>query len=308
MRVLVIGGSRFIGPRIVRALVDAGHEVTCLSRGKSGSPPEGARHVRADASKEDGFREALAGMELDWAVDTCLGSKNLPWALDALQGRVSHYIHTGSVGVYAPAFTLPVDEDYRPEPVPKITFVEKRAQDDVCFRFAEERGTPVTSLRLSNVLGEGLAPLDCWGARNLGFYRRLMRNEPVTIPNDGRALLCPVYVGDVADAFVLALGREETFGRAYNVPGRHFITLTGYVEALKDIFGSNSAIDYLPLEELLARELPKKTIDEFGARFLCEHCAPSMARARKELGYEPKVGVHEMLERSIDWLRHTGAL
>ncbi len=308
MHVLVVGGSRFIGPRIVRALMRAGHEVGCLARGKSGWPPEGARDLKAGASREDEFRAALASVELDWAIETCLGSKNLPWALDALQGRVSHYIHTGSVGVYAPAFKLPVEEDYRPEPVQKVTFVEKRAQDDVCFEFAKEHGMPVTSLRLSNVIGEGLAPLDCWGARSLGFFRRLTRNEPVTIPNGGRALLCPVYVGDVADAFVLALGRKEAFGRAYNVSGRHFVTLTGYVETLKDIFGSSSRVEYLPLEELLARELPKKTIDEFGARFLCEHCAPSMERARKELGYEPKVGVRKMLERSIDWLRSTGAL
>ncbi len=206
MRVLVIGGSRFIGPRIVRALMRAGHEVTCLSRGKSGSPPEGARHIRADASKEKEFREALAGVKADWAVDTCLRSKNLPWTLDALDGRISHYIHTGSVGVYAPAFTLPVEEDYSPPPVPKVTFVEKRAQDDVCFSFARERGMPVTSLRPGNVLGEGRPPLDGWGSRNVGFFRRLLRNESVTVPNDGRALLCPVYVGDVAEAFVRAPG------------------------------------------------------------------------------------------------------
>ncbi len=308
MRVLVIGGSRFIGPRIVRALLGAGHEVTCLSRGKSGSPPEGARHARADASKEKELREALAGIDVDWALDTCLGSRNLPWALSALEGRVSHYIHTGSVGVYAPAFTLPVDEDYRPEPVPKVTFVEKRAQDDVCFRFAEERGMPATSLRLGNVLGEGMAPLDCWGWRNPGFFRRLLGNDPVTVPNGGRALLCPVYVGDVADAFARAFGREVTFGRAYNIAGRRFITLTGYVEVLKNILGSSSPLKYLPLEELLERELPRGTINEGGARFLCEHCAPSIERARKNLGYEPKVGIRETLERSIAWLRRTGVL
>ena len=110
MRILVIGGTRFVGRHIVDAALRRGHDVTLLHRGRSGDDlfPE-AEHLHAD---RDGDLALLAGRELDATIDS-LGLPACPGALaaDALGGRGGRYLVISSTSVYAEPDGPGFDED-----------------------------------------------------------------------------------------------------------------------------------------------------------------------------------------------------
>jgi len=98
MRLLVLGGTAFLGHTVARQALDAGHEVTCAARGVSGEPPAGAELVRVDRDVDDGL-VPLAGRTFDAMVDVSSRPGQVRRAVAALAGRVGHvtYVSTGSV-------------------------------------------------------------------------------------------------------------------------------------------------------------------------------------------------------------------
>ena len=102
MRVLILGGTRFVGPRLAVALQRAGASVTLLHRGETGAPVPGTRQVVGDRSLPDGLA-GLADERFDAVVD--LSAYFSDWtraAIDSLAGRVGHYVFISSGAVYRP--------------------------------------------------------------------------------------------------------------------------------------------------------------------------------------------------------------
>ncbi|WP_413316258.1 reductase [Agrococcus sp. 1P02AA] len=94
-RVLVLGGTRWLGRRIAQAHLDRGAEVTCLARGLEGAPPAGARHAVGDRDAADAYA-ALAG-DWDEIVDVTRLPQHAQGALDALADRAGHWTFVSSV-------------------------------------------------------------------------------------------------------------------------------------------------------------------------------------------------------------------
>ena len=97
MRILILGGTVFLGRAIARAAVAAGHDVTCAARGSSGEPVDGVRFVRVDRDDPDGL-SPLDGT-YDAMVDVARKPSHVRHAAAALAGRVGHvtFVSTGSV-------------------------------------------------------------------------------------------------------------------------------------------------------------------------------------------------------------------
>jgi nucleoside-diphosphate-sugar epimerase len=110
MRILVLGGTAWLGGRIVSAAVGAGHEVTALARGEAGSVPDGARFVRADRDATDAFA-ALGDETWDAVVDVSRQPGQVRRAVEALGDRTGHWVFVSSASVYADATTVGDDED-----------------------------------------------------------------------------------------------------------------------------------------------------------------------------------------------------
>lgn len=101
MRLLVLGGTRFLGKAVAADAVARGHHVTCAARGESGPVPEGATLVRVDRDADDGLAP-LAGSTFDAVVD--VATISYPWvaaALKALAADVGHWTFVSSINVYA---------------------------------------------------------------------------------------------------------------------------------------------------------------------------------------------------------------
>jgi nucleoside-diphosphate-sugar epimerase len=100
MRLLVLGGTAWLGHRIASTALDRGHRVSVLARGESGSPPEGASLVRADRTAPGAYDE-VAGQDWDAVVDVARQPGQVRSALAALSGRTRHWGFVSSCSVYA---------------------------------------------------------------------------------------------------------------------------------------------------------------------------------------------------------------
>lgn len=101
MRLLVLGGTIFVGYAVAAEAVARGHDVVCAARGESGSVPAGAALVKVDRDADDGLAP-LAGESFDAAVD--VAPLSYPWvdrALRALGPRVRHWTFVSTINVYA---------------------------------------------------------------------------------------------------------------------------------------------------------------------------------------------------------------
>src|SRR5215467_8214090 len=99
MRLLVLGGTAFLGRAIARAALDSGHHVTCAARGVTGRPPEGVDLVRVDRSAAGAY--APVGCDFDAVVDVSNRPSHVRAALSALANRVDHWLYVSSVSVYS---------------------------------------------------------------------------------------------------------------------------------------------------------------------------------------------------------------
>lgn len=99
MKLLILGGTVFLGRAIARHAVAAGHDVTCATRGASGEPPPGTTFVRIDRTVPEGMSN-LEGT-YDAVIDVARQPTQVRHALAALDGRVGHWSFVSSCSVYA---------------------------------------------------------------------------------------------------------------------------------------------------------------------------------------------------------------
>lgn len=107
-RVLILGGTGWLGREIAQAAVTRGAEVTCLARGQSGPPPGGVRWVQADRLDPDAY-EALHG-DFDEVVEIAYGADLVGPAVEALADRAAHWTLISTVSVYRDTGTPHADE------------------------------------------------------------------------------------------------------------------------------------------------------------------------------------------------------
>ena len=311
MKILVIGGTRFLGLYITKALLKRKYQVVLINRGtkyRLADDNKDAIRINCDKNNYEKLKEIIISEAPDVIIDTILQADDLKILIPKLLNlkKLKSFIHCGSVGVYAPAERLPSLEDDKLELLPAIRFNYKLEQDNVLMDMHQKYSFPAVTLRITNVYGVGDIPLDIWGARNPKYFQRLKDNKPITIPDNGMALLQPGYVEDLAEAFVLVAEEQKCVGEIFNVASHRSITLNKYVRMHKEILKSKSEINYMPKEGILNKYLSENKVHERGLIFLCEHMCVDFSKIRRYCGYMPKMGMKEGFEKNIRWLFEIG--
>jgi len=292
MDVLVIGGSRFMGRRLTFRLLAAGHRVTLLNRGLAADPfRQAVRRLRADRHGPS-FADALKGLRFDAAVDfQAFSAADARSAVDALRGRLGHYVAVSSGQVYlvrqggdsTPPWT---EEDY-PGPLTAepehpddhgewLYGVGKRAMEDVLREACAREAFPATVLRLPIVEGEGDP------SRRLESYIwRLLDGGPLLLPDAG-TLVRHVYAGDVARSIGDILGAPRTFGEAYNLCQDEMPTLQEFIELLGDILGASGPVIPTTRARLVAHGLDPRAVSPFSTPWMS---LLDPAKAQRDLGF-----------------------
>jgi len=307
MKILVIGGTRFLGRHVVSDLARRGHRVTVMNRGRNEPHPEAAGAIVCDKSDRETFGRVLRQQRWDAVIDTVLDDADLAFAVEVLAGRVGHFIHTGSIGVYAPCRRIPACEsDPLAEHDAIYNFNPKLRQEHVLQRAHLERRFPATILRMSMIYGPGDIPLDGWGGRRKEFFHRLRDGEVIPLPHMGLALIHPGDVRDLARAFGDALKEPRSIGQVYNIAGERALCMRDYVAALAAAMGVEAKLEFTSPEDIL-RRFPQWTTPR-GLLFSCEHMCCDVTKARRELRWRPVVPLEVGLAENVAWMRQQGLL
>jgi len=299
MKVIVFGGTGWVGHSIANAFASAGDDVTVCSRGRKSDYidgiSEGVRRVQADKSDGEDVRRVLAD-GFDVVVDSVPSEKTIDHVA-AHAGGIARYIHCSSTGAYAPLPAVPGDEtmpytDYRGG------WRQKAVVDGKALRLHASDGFPAAVIRPTYITGPGMRPLDNLGGRREDFIPDILAGKVIDLPGDGRALLQPVHVKGLAEAFVLAAKADRAVGEVYNVTSAKAVTLTRYVELNAEALGREARVNLVPLDEMLARY---PDADEIGMRFLAEHMCYDISKARAQLGWEPGGTAEEAIIETARW-------
>lgn len=229
MRVLVIGGTGYIGGHIAGRLRTCGFDVTVFSRGRT-EPPEltgievihGDRHVPEDL-------KAAARLGFDAVVDGCAYRRQETQAvIDAFSGRISRFVHISSVSANRLTSGFPLSENDPLVTDPSKGYGYEKAECERALHQAHAKSDfPYVSIRPVVVFG----PRDRISRENY-YLKRLLAGDTIILPDGGRTLACGVFVQDVADAVAGAIVSETASGHAYHLMMRERITLAEHVASL----------------------------------------------------------------------------
>ena len=309
MRVVILGGSGHVGTYLVPRLVEAGHQVTNVSRGERAPYQqhhawEEVQPVTLDrrAAEETGtFGRTIRNLKPDVVIDMiCFKVDSARWLVDALRGDVQHLLHCGTIWIHGPSAIVPTTEEQPRRPFGEYG-CQKAAIEQYLLDEARRSGFPVTILHPGHIVGPGWMPVNPAGNFNPTVFLRLARGEEITLPNGGMETVHHVHADDVAQAFMCALAyRSLALGESFHVVSTAALTLRGYAEAVSAWFGRPTALRFLPWEEW------RLTVSEEDAAATWDHIAHSpncsIAKAQRLLAYAPRYSSLQAVEAALTWL------
>lgn len=308
-RVVIIGGSGHVGTYLVPRLVAAGFDVVNVSRGaRSPYQPHGAwsrvptvEIDRTDAEAAGDFGAQIAALEPDVVIDMiCFTLESAQHLVDALRGRIQHFLHCGTIWTHGPSVEVPTTEMQPRRPFGEYG-IQKALIEEYLLDEARRNGFPATALHPGHIVGPGWSPLNPAGHFNNAVFSTLAQGRELALPNFGLETVHHVHADDVAQSFMQAITyRSAAVGEGFHVVSPAAVTLRGYAETVAGWFGREANLRFLPWEEW------KTTVSEDEARATWDHIAHSpncsIAKAARLLDYRPRYTSFQAVYEAVQWL------
>jgi nucleoside-diphosphate-sugar epimerase len=257
-RVVVIGGTGHIGTFLTPRLVEAGYHAINVSRSlRQPYRPHGiwykVQQVTLDRASEEAsgtFGNRIADLEPDAVIDlTCYTLESARGLVEALRGKVQHFLHCGTIWVHGPSIEVPVTEEQPRRPLGDYG-CRKAAIEAYLLTEARVKGFPATILHPGHLVGPGWVPLNPAANFNPHVFADLAKGNEVRMPNLGRETVHHVHADDVAQAFVKSLANwAAAIGECFHVVSPAALTLSGYADSVAAWFGQEARMRFLPWEE-----------------------------------------------------------
>ncbi|MBZ0263091.1 SDR family oxidoreductase [bacterium] len=304
-RVVVTGGSGFLGSHLIDRLIEQGHEVICLDNFFTGSK-DNIRHLldndHFELIRHDVIEPIL--LEGDWIFNLACPASPLHYQYNAvktiktsvigtinmlgLAKRVHARILQASTSeVYGDPLQHPQKEEYwgNVNPIGKRSCYDegKRAAECLMMDYHRMNNVDIRIVRIFNTFGPRMAVADGRVVSNI--IVQALRDQPITIYGDGSQTRSFCYVDDLIDG-ILRLMEHPTETRPVNIGNPHEFTILELAEAIHKILGKKMNIEYhdLPSDDPIRRQ-------------------PDISRAKEVLGWEPKVGLEDGLKATIDYFK-----
>ena len=285
MRILIMGGTRFIGVSLTKILVEQGHEVVLFNRGNKPAPVEGVQQIHGDRTDASQLKDKLSSEKFDAIFDNNGRelSDTQPLA-EIFKDKVQHFVYMSSAGVYLKSDQMPHIEGDAVDP--KSRHKGKHETES----YLTESGLPFTSIRPTYIYGaQNYNDLEAW------FFDRIVRDRPIPIPGNGMHITQFGHVKDLANAMALVLGNSQAVGQIYNVSGDRFVTFDGLARACAVAAGKS------PDNLQIIHYDPKKF--DFGKRkafpMRVQHFFASVNKAKTELNWQPEYDLISGLKDSF---------
>jgi 2'-hydroxyisoflavone reductase len=250
-RVLVIGGTLFIGRALVDQLLERGDEIVIMHRG-SGTPfGNRVGEIQCDRNDVAAVRAALAGRRFDVIYDNVYDwqrgttADQVTAAAVAAAEGLRRYVFTSTIAAYPAGGEYDEDAPLVPSDYPNPYGVQKAESERALFELQRRDGLPVTTLRPTFIYGPH-NPFD----REAFFWDRLLAGRPIVVPEDGLRTMQWVHVRDVARAAVLAASEDIAVGHAYNLASYPPVTQIEFVRMLAKIADRQPNLVHIPRERI----------------------------------------------------------
>lgn len=302
-KVVVTGGSGFIGSHVVDALTDAGHQVTIID------------HLVRPHRSDVGFEDVNL-MDLSSVLAATKSAEHIFHlaAVSNVNYAHKHPVYSTAVNVMGTAHILeaaringaqrvylastvwvyngapdgkPADETvpFYLEGAGHIYTSTKMAAEMLCRNYAQLYKVPFTILRYGIPYGprmreELLIPI---------FIKKALTGQPLTVSGKGEQYRNFVYVRDVANAHVLAM-RDQALNQTYNLEGTRKVTVLEVAEGIKKILGDTVKLEFVPARP-----------GDFGGKEVTAN------KARQELDWHPTVSFEDGLKQTVEWFRQKWA-
>ncbi len=322
----VTGVSGFTGGWLAKRLVERGYDVRGLVR-----DPEKAAHLRdlgvtllqGDLREKDSFAQAVKGTDVVFHVAAAYRQEGVPnnyfWEVNvegtrnlleaAKEAGVRRFVHTSTVGVQGEIANPPATEEapFNPGDVYQES---KKAGELLARKFFEENALPGVVVRPVGIYGPG-------DTRFLKIFR-FVYNGKFRMIGSGKVLYHLTFVDDLVQGIILAGEKEEAVGQVYTIGGPEFTTLEKLVELIAEVLDVPVPRKRLPvwpfwvaglLCEGICRPLRiEPPIYRRRLDFFTKDRAFDISKARRELGYEPKISLKTGLKITGNWYKQVGWL
>ena len=229
MRILIMGGTRFIGVYLTKVLVEQGHEVVLFNRGNKPAPIAGVAQINGDRKDAAQLKDKLAAESFDVVFDN--NGRELSDTqplVEIFKDRVQHFIYVSSAGVYLKSHQMPHREGDTVDPN------SRHKGKHHTETYLAEAGIPWTSIRPTYIYGsQNYNDLEAW------FFDRLVRNRPLPIPGNGLHFTQFGHVQDLALGMSKIIGNQKAIGQIYNLSGDRYATFDGLAYACAEAVGKS---------------------------------------------------------------------
>jgi dihydroflavonol-4-reductase len=325
VRVALTGATGYTGGRLLVALLERGDKVAALVRGDASGLAEhrGVTVVPGDLSNPSTLKRLVEGAEVVVHVAAVYRTAGHPDSYyrdvnvggterlleAAVAAGVKRLVHTSTVGVHGHVTNPPADEE---SPfAPGDVYQETKAEAErLVLDLGGKRGLPVTVVRPGAIYGPG-------ERRLLKLFRAIARGRYAVV-GDGRAFYHPVFIDDLVAGFLLAMERPEAIGQSFILAGARYVSQVDLAGLIARHTGGRVLPFHVPAAPLqwagalceailvplgIEPPLHRRRVD-----FWTKSRAFSIAKARRLLGYDPKVDLDEGIARTATWYRQAGWL
>jgi UDP-glucose 4-epimerase len=318
MRVLVTGGAGYIGSHLVDALIKRGDEVLVIDNLSTGTI-ENLRHLLGHPAfhfindsilNETLLERFVPSMDLIFHLAAAVGVRNIlqdPLAsintnvrgTEVVLGLGFKYwkrvVLASSSEIYGKASHVPFREDddrvLGSTAVPRWSYSTSKAIDEhFAFAYAA-KGLPVSIVRYFNSYGPRLDERG-YGSVVANFIRQALRGEPITIHGDGKQTRCFTYIEDTVAGTLLAGEVKEALGEAFNISSTRETNILELAKTIKRLTRSKSPIEFLAYEAYYGEDFEDT-----------RRRVPSVDKAKRLLGFTPRVSLETGFKKTIAWCR-----
>lgn len=308
--ILVTGGAGFLGSWICDVLVESKANVICLDNFSSGLKEnishllgrKNFKFVQHDITQPIFFNEEIdivmhlasraSPFEFEKYPIQILKANTLGiWvALGIAKKHEAEFIYTSTSEIYGDAKEIPTTEEYRGNvnPIgPRSCYDEaKRCGESYVIAYRMQHGLDTRIARIFNTYGPRMRAEGIYGRVVPRFVEQALSNKPITIFGDGTQTRSFCYVTDQVEGLLKLAFSERAEGEVVNIGSDSEITILELAKLIKELTKSSSEIEFhpLPKDDPMRRK-------------------PDISKAKKLLGWKPKVELEEGLRMMIEWFK-----
>lgn len=289
-RILVLGGTQFIGRLLVHELLRAGHEVHILHRRAQHPFNKRVRNLVADRNDAASVRTAVGSTRFDAVYDNVYDWEHGTTAAQVeataqiFDGKIGRYVFMSSVAAYGDGLNHHEGDALAPDDHGNAYARNKAMSERALFRMHQRTGFPIVTLRPPFVYGPG-NPF----YREAFFWDRFRAGRPVILPSEGHRLMQFVYVNDLVELAIKAVELRNAVGHAFNTANPRALTQHEVVLDLGRAAGAKEPQIVSVPRELIQRAGGQAVGEKlyFGYYFDVPAITQIVTKAQRMLGFKP---------------------